>query len=144
MISKSLDNSTEYLLGKRYYDVLIFTAILIMTVAIAFSKFGVYYYIIVSEDELHRIDTNGNKIALIPPVTTKTLNKYPLRKQQFWDSANTIISKRIEYFNQNKKYKPKTQFVWTVNYSYNSLELDNSKRFIYEANENGKLIYKKQ
>lgn len=39
-------------------------------------------------------------------------------------------------------YEPGTQFVWIIHYSYNSTKKDKTKKYIFEADDKGKLKVK--
>jgi len=144
MVEENNKTSSDYIFAKRNNDIVIFALILLVLVIISFSRNGVYYRVFVAEAEFYRVTPRGHKMPLPASDTVKILTSYPFREQMFWNLTTLFITKRMEIVYQTKKYTPNTQYIWSVNYATNSLDLDKNKKFIYTADENGNLIYQKQ
>ena len=132
--------NNNYILGFKTYDTILFF-ILFAIILITSYSFTVYHHVIASNLDFHRIDPNGEKAEIL--ISNK-IQYGAFSKEIFWRITREIIDNKMEIQYQNKIYKPKTKFVWTVNYSYNSIDMDRIKTFVYQADENGKLLYKPQ
>lgn len=144
MFADSTKDNNYYLFGKRKYDILLFAFILVILAIIAIYNFGVYYRVFVAEAEFHRIDPSGDKTVLPTSKAIEFLKSYPLKEHIFWKLTTLYIKKEMEKKYQINKYDPNTEFIWTVKYSYNSFDLDQNKKFVFKADNNGKLIYQPQ
>jgi len=132
--------NNKYILGFKTYDTILFF-ILFAIILITSYSITVYHHVIASNLDFHRIDPSGEKAEIL--ISNK-IQYGAFSKEIFWRITREIIDNKMEIQYQNKIYKPKTKFVWTVNYSYNSIDMDRIKTFVYQADENGKLLYKPQ
>ncbi len=139
---KKLDyiKTNNFILGSKTLDTVLISILFAIILTTSY-RITVYHHVIASNTSFHHIDTDGKKIEL---VISNKINYGGYPKGIFWRTTRNNINKIMETLYQNKIYKPKTKFVVTVNYSYNSIYMDRFKTFVYEADENGKLLYKPQ
>lgn len=122
-------------------DKVLFSVLIIITLITSY-RITVYHHVYVADIELIRINKDTTTIKEDMGEIPKIFGYGSFEEDIFWRSVeNSINSNMLIKYNQFS-YEPGTQFIWTIHYSYNSTKKNKTRRYIFEADDKGRLSSK--
>jgi len=117
-----------FVLGNRRRDLLVAAGILAFLLAGSFIM-RVYYRITVHEVEVVQVTASGSRTAIPTPEHIAKLHLWHLTPPELLDTLESQLNLLHQDGRWQRSISDGSRFEWTVRYSYNSPDLDESRVF---------------